>query len=340
MDRRTFILTALGAFYAAGDRARRIMTVDGPLSLRQMGPTLVHEHFLVDFIGADKTGSYRWNRDTVVRKVLPYLFEVKQAGIKTIFDCTPAFLGRDALLLRQLSAASGIQIVTNTGYYGAVNNKYLPPWAFEETAEQLAQRWIAEAENGIDGTGVRPGFIKISVDARAPLTALHRKLVAAAALTHLKTGLTIFSHTGPAHAAFEQLDILEQAGVHPSAFVWVHAQSEQDMAHYERAARRGAWISLDGMGWGKWDEYAQKILFLKEKGLLHRVLIAHDAGWYKPDEPDASFQGYTAIFTEVFPRLKTKGFTDRNKNQLLLANPMTAMEPKVRHTSKKHVQTG
>src|SRR5688572_13713978 len=137
MDRRTFFTTVLGGLYAAGQlRAGRIMTVNGLIPVKKMGTTLVHEHFLVDFIGADKTGAHRWDRATVVRKVLPYLMEAKQAGIKTIFDCTPAFLGRDVVLLQQLAAASGLQVVTNTGYYGAVNNKYLPAWAFDESAQQ------------------------------------------------------------------------------------------------------------------------------------------------------------------------------------------------------------
>ena len=331
MDRRTFIITTLGGLYAAAPPgAGRIITVDGPISTKKMGTTLVHEHFLVDFIGADKTGAHRWDRAAVLRKVLPYLLEAKQAGVKTIFDCTPAFLGRDVVMLRQLSAASGMQIVTNTGYYGAINNKYLPAWAYHESAEQLAQRWITEAREGIEGTGVQPGFIKISVDAQQPLSSLHRKLVQAAALTHLKTGLTIFSHTGPATAAFEQLEILRKAGVHPSAFVWVHVQSEKDISYYERAARLGAWISLDGMGWGKWDEYAAKIAFLKQKGLLHRVLISHDAGWYKPEEPEASFQGFTAIFTELFPRLRALGFTKKEQEQLLVKNAASAMQIKMR----------
>ncbi|MEI9912008.1 MAG: hypothetical protein WDO71_21605 [Bacteroidota bacterium] len=34
-------------------------------------------HFLVDFIGADKINNSRWNRNEVVKKVLPYLLEVK-----------------------------------------------------------------------------------------------------------------------------------------------------------------------------------------------------------------------------------------------------------------------
>lgn len=331
MDRRTFFLGSLGGLIAVLPRSEStVMTVNGPIRPEQIGTALIHEHFLVDFIGADQVNPNRWNRDAVVKKVLPYLLEAKKAGVKTLCDCTPAFLGRDVLLLQELAAQSGLQLVTNTGYYGAVENKYLPPHAFTETAEQLSQRWIYEAKSGIDGTRVRPGFMKISVDVKGPLSELHKKLVQAAALTHLKTGLTIYSHTGLAAGAFEQLDILQKAGVHPGAFVWVHAQTEKDLSTYERAAQMGAWVSLDGVGWGSVDGYVDALVFMKNKKLLHRVLVSHDAGWYKPDEPDAAFQGYTPIFTELLPRLQEKGFTKKDTNILLVENPAAALQMKVR----------
>jgi len=60
------------------------------------------------------------------------------------------------------------------------------------------------------------------------------------------------------------------------------------------------------------------------------VLISHDAGWFKPDEPDAPFQGYTSIFTELFPRLQATGFTNMDKDQLIIKNPATALQIMVR----------
>jgi phosphotriesterase-related protein len=331
INRRTFLITSFGSlFIAAQQKTATIMTVSGPVAASNLGTALIHEHFLVDFIGADKTNPNRWNRDAVLKKVLPYLLEAKAAGVASVFDCTPAFLGRDVVLLQLLSKESGLRIVTNTGYYGAVDNKYLPPWAFTETAEGLAARWIREATSGIEGTPVRPGFIKISVDAKEPLSALHQKLVKAAALTHLKTGLTICSHTGPAHSAFQEIALLKNEGVHPSAFVWVHAQSEKDKSTYTRAAKMGAWISLDGIGWGDFDSYAASVIHMKKEKLLHRVLISHDAGWYKPDEPDAKFQGFTNIFNELVPRLKEAGFTQTDFDQLLIKNPAAAMSMRVR----------
>ncbi|GAB3218503.1 phosphotriesterase [Algoriphagus aestuariicola] len=301
-------------------------TVTGSFPIDSMGLTLIHEHMLVDFIGADSVSNERWNRDSVVAKVLPYLLEVKQYGVKTIFDCTPSYLAKDPLLLRELTEKSGIRIVTNTGYYGAVGGKYLPPHAFSETAEELAERWVDEFENGIEGTGVKPGFIKISVNEADTLRAVDAKLVRAAALTHQRTGLQIASHTGTWATARQEVEILEKMGVKPSAFVWVHAQAEADFENYQKAAEMGVWISLDGIGWGV-EEYMDRLVYGKEKGILPQLLISHDAGWYDPSKAGGGdFQPFTNIFEKLIPALKTKGFSDSDFKLLLVENPRRAFE--------------
>jgi len=130
-----------------------------------------------------------------LRIVLPHLKSARALGGRTLVECTPAYMGRDPGLLAQLSQASGLQIITNVGFYGAAGGKYVPRFAYSETAKEIAARWIGEFRNGIPPTGIRPGFIKIGVDA-GPLSEINAKLVSAAAITHLQTGLVIASHTG------------------------------------------------------------------------------------------------------------------------------------------------
>jgi phosphotriesterase-related protein len=331
LSRKEFLMLSAGGFLATVYKIPDpiVMSIYGPLKADQLGKTLIHEHFLVDFIGADKINYSRWNRTDVTKKVLPFLQEVKQYGIKTIFDCTPAYLGRDVELLKMLADKSGLQIVTNTGYYGAVDNKYLPQHAFTETAEQLAGRWIEEFEKGIEGSSIKPGFIKISVNPGS-LSELHKKLVKAAAIAHLATGLTICSHSGPALPAMEEIELLKENGVDPAAFVWVHAQAEKDKSYYQKAAAMNSWISLDGIGWGDYENYADSLERLKKAGLLHRALISHDGGWYKPEETDAAFTGFINIFTKLFPLLQSKEFSEDDLNQLLVKNPWEAFSIRIR----------
>jgi len=307
------------------------MTVNGEIVAKQMGKTLQHEHVMVDFIGADSVSSDRYNPEEVFKVVLPYLKEVKELGCQTFIECTPAYLGRDPKLLVRLSEATGLNIITNTGYYGARQNQYLPHHAFKETADQLAGRWINEWLNGIDNTNVRPGFIKIAVD-QGELTDIHEKLVRAAARTHLKTGLTIASHTGPAIGAFEEIEILKEEGVDPSAFIWVHAQVEENVEYHVKAAQMGAWISFDGLGWEKPEAYVRLLANMKSQDLLNKVLISHDAGWYHVGEPNGgNFIGFTTLFNKLLPALKDSGFTDNEINLLLVINPAEAFSVRVKN---------
>ncbi len=309
---------------------REITTVDGKIQAGKMGLTLVHEHVLVDFIGADSISFDRWDRSEVVEVVLPYLQALKTAGGKTLVECTPAYLGRDPVLLKMLSEKSGLKILTNTGLYGARNNKFLPEYARIESANQLADRWITEFRSGIDDTGIKPGFIKIGVD-EGNLSEIHQKLITAAAKTHLATGLIIASHTGTATPAFEQIEILEKEGISSEAFIWVHAQAEKNLDKHVLAANKGAWISLDGLHETNMNEYLKMINNLKEHGLLHKVLISHDAGWYSPGkEKGGEFRGYTTLIKRFIPLLKENGYSKEDIDQLIKTNPQEAFAVRIR----------
>ena len=330
-------LVFFGIFSCTPANKKVILTVNGPIPVEEMGLTLVHEHVLVDFIGADSTGYHRWDKDEVAERVAPFLTEIRDLDVNTLIECTPAYLGRDPLILKSLAEKTGMNLITNKGYYGAHNNRFLPTEFYDMTAQELSALWIDEFENGIEGSGVRPGFIKIAVDGSDTLSREHVKIVTAAALTHNRTGLVIASHTGPDKPAFEQIKILQSYGVSPSSFIWVHAH-RGTLEGNIKAAKKGTWISLDNVNAQReldpgerysiaW--YADRIAALKEAGLLHRVLISHNAGWYSPGEKNGGeFRGYTAIFTSLIPALKEREFSQKDIQQLLIHNPGEAYSVK------------
>jgi len=266
------------------------------------GSTLVHEHVMVDFIGANRIRPGRYDPKDVLRAAVPKLEAVRRWGCRRLLECTPNYLGRDPGLMAEIGRAAGIEIWTNTGLYGAGDHKYLPPFAFKETASRLARRWIGEFEKGVDG--VRPRFVKIGVNA-APLHAIDRKLARAAAITSRETGLTVASHTGSGAAALEQIAIFEEERVSPSRFVWVHAQSEEGHGLHERAARAGAWVEFDGIAPRSADEHLECVRFMAARGLLGRALISQDAGWYRVGEPGGGeYRDYTFLYISFLPRLE------------------------------------
>jgi phosphotriesterase-related protein len=339
VDRRAFLTTlAAGvplvrpslARVGAGPDEGRILTVSGPVEASAVGPALVHEHVLVDFVGAERVSRSRYDVDEVVRTVVPRLLALRAAGCRTLFEATPAYLGRDPLLLRRLAGASGLRLVTNTGYYGAAGDRYVPAHAWRESASELAARWTAEFHDGIEGTGIRPGFIKIGVD-EGSLSAIDRKLVEAAALCHLRTGLTIAVHTGDGEAALDTLATLRRRGVAPEAWVWVHAQNTPDRPTQDWAARVGGRVELDGVSPDGLEAHARAVLDMARRGLLGHVLVSQDAGWYHVGEAGGgTWRPYTFLFERFVPALRAKGLTEDAIRTLLVVNPARAFALRVR----------
>ena len=313
-----------------------IITVNGRISPGKLGKTLEHEHLLVDFTRQQNNQPELYNIDEADSVILPQLNRLKEFGVKSFIDCTPIYLGRDVRLLKRLSEETGLNIITNTGFYGAQNNRFIPEYVLNMSPSMISTFWIAEFEQGIEGTGIRPGFIKIGVN-RKPLSEFHAKLVRAAAITHKATGLTIMAHTGPAVAAFQELEILKEEGVDPEAFIWTHASDEKEWSQLVRAAKMGAWISLDKYGWKEeyMDDYPKILKLMKKEGVLNRVLISHDAGWFDPGQPEQQYRPYTPIFTELIPNLEKLGFPKDDIKMLLVTNPSRAFTVKKRLITTK-----
>jgi phosphotriesterase-related protein len=110
---------------AEGDH-RKVETVLGPVDPDQLGVVLVHEHVMVDCIGAELTTPARYDLKEIVEAALPYLEQARQVGVETLLDCTPAFLGRDVSVLQLLAQKRGLHILTNTGIYGAMDDRFVP----------------------------------------------------------------------------------------------------------------------------------------------------------------------------------------------------------------------
>lgn len=298
---------------------RQVLFAPLALAAAPQPSILVHEHVLVDFIGAEKITPGRYNPDTVFRLVKPKLDEIQKLGCRRLQECTPNFLGRDPKLLARLQDATGIEIWTNTGLYAARNHIYLPAYAKTESPTQLAKRWVAEHRQGIDGA--KPRFIKIGVN-RGPLPDLDKKIVRAAAIAARETGLTIASHTGNGIAATEQLQIVLDEKLPAAKFVWVHADGEKDHAFHRTLATAGAWVEFDHVGPApeslRW--HLECVQFMEKNKLLHRTLISQDAGYYKPGEPNGgAFKDYSHIYTKFAPQL-----SPATANTLLWENPRVA----------------
>jgi phosphotriesterase-related protein len=313
-------------------REQEVMTVRGRVKAREMGVTLTHEHLLASFQPYEEWEHHPviYDRNEVIEVVLPYLTQIRKLGCRTFVDATAVGVGRDAVLLRRLSEMSGLHVLTVTGNYAANEYRQLPRNVFTDSPEILARRWIREWHDGIGGTDIRPGFIKLGFNG-GPLSEVEQTLIRAGAIAHRETGLTIGAHTGPAIAAFEQLEILEASGIHPSAWIWIHAHVEKDHARHAQAAQRGAWVSFDGVQPESISELVEMVVSLRDQGLLQHVLVSQDAGWYHVGQPrGGTFRPFDTVFTSFIPALRAKGFTQAELDMLFVYNPANAFSIGVR----------
>jgi len=295
-----------------------LMTVLGAIDTETAGFFLPHEHILVDFIGADEAGPHRYDRQEVAKTLLPRLLEAKASGVRTFVECTPMGLGRDVLLLKELAKLSGLHILTNTGQYKGI---HVPSSSRSKSPQTLAAEWTQEFREGIEGTGVRPGFIKTAVEP-GPLDDLETKLLTAAALCSRQTGMVIATHCGSASKGRLILDLLDHQGVTPDRWILVHAQNEPDAAALADLAARGVWIELDGLGWGNDDRHEAWTVELASRGFLDRILLSHDAGWYHVGEAGGGvLKPFTPLTSDFLPRLRRRGWGDREIFQLIQSNP-------------------
>lgn len=302
-----------------------VMTVAGALPAAELGLTLHHEHVMSTF-GAESRRYPYYDEGRLLAVVSPYLQRLRSLGVQTVVDCTAAYFGRHPEMLRRFAQESGLHILTNTGYYAAADDRYVPPHAWSESADQIAERWRREWTHSIDGTGVYPGFIKTAVDA-GPLSEIDRKLIVAAARTHRQTGLTIQTHTGDnAAAARSILNILAREGVHPSAWIWIHAHNLAEAAPVLQAAAQGAWISFDGLSADTASHILDLIRSMQAGGFLGQLLLSHDGDSYMNGES----RPYHYLLTDFIPMLQANGFSEEQVRQMVVANPAQAYAVQVR----------
>lgn len=301
----------------------KIRTVLGDIPPEELGLTLVHEHVICDFIGADRVSRERYDQQEVFEVMLPYLKEIKQLGVSGFVDCTPAFIGRDPQLLAKLSRASSIHILTNTGLY---KEPFLPKYAFEYSADQLADIWVSEIEAGIEGTPVKAGFVKIAVNP-GHIIPIQQKIVRAASRCSLSTGAAIVCHTASGIAAMDLLKITGEEGVDPTRVIIAHCDAEEDWKYHLEILRQGAWVEYDGISEATSGKVLKLIHQAVDNDFSNQLLLSQDAGWYNVGEKrGGNIRSYSYLVKHFIPLMLKEGFRQNLINMLLIRNPAKAFQ--------------
>lgn len=303
-----------------------LRTVKGDVGLDQLGLILPHEHLFTDLDGPDRPGYAVGNPDEVAQVIIPFLADAKRAGVTALVECSTGGVGRNILILSRIAEKTSIHIVAPTGVY---REAFIPKGMRDTPQKTLAQEWIRDLTIGIEGTGIKAGFIKMAVSDDGP-TALEVKTLKAAAAACKATGAAVASHTIRVSSARQEMDILESEGMDLHRFIWVHANAEAGRPEHLEAARRGAYVEFDAIGAPFADQnlLVNYTLALIEADFAENILLSHDAGWYQPGrpggQPDGGIRGYTALVESFLPALHLKGVSDEIIHLLTCTNPARA----------------
>lgn len=305
-----------------------IETVTGKIPVKDMGKTLIHEHFLFGYPGysGDVTlGPY--DGEEVLRNGIEAAKTVMKYGVKTVVDPTPNECGRDPEVLKSISEATGLQIICATGYYyeGEGATTYFKFRQALGTAEKdIYEMFKKEIEDGIAKTGIRPGIIKLGTS-KDEITPYEKMFFDAAARIHRETGIMILTHTSEGTMGPEQAEMLIDLGVDPAKIVIGHMCGNTNVEYHKETLKTGVKIGFDRFGIQKLvgapmdDERIETLVTLLEEGYENNIMLSHDSinhwlGRYPEMNEEVSelMKNWhpAHIFENIIPKLKQKGVSE------------------------------
>ena len=315
---------------------KKISTVCGPITAQQLGRTLMHEHFLYGFCGfqGDNTlGGFQ--DDAYFAACLASIQRAKAYGICTIIDATTNECGRNPRFLQHLSEAGKIQILCSTGYYHESESAFAY-WkfrsSFADIEQEIYEMFRAETTEGIAGTGICAGVIKLASGLNA-ISPIEQAFFRAAARLSCESQIPIITHTQGGTMGPEQAQLLISCGADPHHVAIGHMCGNTSIAYHEAVLQQGVFDAFDRFGLeGELfhtptdEERCDVLAELIRRGWEDQLLISHDSVTVdlgRPHPPIAGMEHANIgnIGERLLPMLRSRGVTEQQIEKLLCANP-------------------
>lgn len=262
-----------------------IRTMLGDIAPEKLGFTYSHEHLVcrprywiehgVDDLLLD---------DPVKSQNEVELF--KQAGGRSIVDATAVDYGRDPAAVRDISRATGVQIIGTAGFNKAFlwdakmpdQDRTYREWIDGASVDELTRFVIDEVEHGMNGTDIRAGQVKFGTGYNS-ISPLEIKTIRAVSRAHLETGAPIHSHTEAGTMALEQMKYLREEGIDLKNVCFGHMDRNPDPWMHRKIAETGAYLCFDGIAKVKYNAESVRIgciLDLVRAGHQKQILVSGD----------------------------------------------------------------
>jgi phosphotriesterase-related protein len=264
---------------------------------------------------------------------IDHIEELKDAGYRTLVDPCPNDVGRDVDFIGEVAARTGFNIICATGLFNqhAGSNTY---WVVKSQADphfvdRLADIMIGELTQGVRGTGIRPGVIKLATG-KPPMSDYERKVFAAGAKASRATGVPITTHTD-AVLGDVQLEYLTALGVAPNKIIIGHCCGSTDHEYHMKLIEAGAYVGFDRFGIESIcsdETRIEAMLKVLRKGVARQLIVSHDCVWcmrgnMMGDAPfeDKSVHHPLRFERVIAPKLIAAGVSTEVIAAMLLDNP-------------------
>jgi phosphotriesterase-related protein len=302
-----------------------VQTVRGPIPASALGFTLPHEHtvcYLWHIPGRWDYWELTPDEDILAAEIAAF----RGVGGTCLVDATPVGIGRDPRWLLRLSERTGLHIVMGGGWY---RGAYYPPEALidRRSVDELADILVGDVEEGVDGTGIRPGILgEIGTD-KPWVSALEERVFRAVGRAAVRTGLAVTTHAVMSDVGLAQLRILEDEGVDPGRVVIGHADSNPSLEYHLEIIRRGANLEFDflGMSFTPMERKGEPRIVelaaeLVARGHADRLLLSQDV-CHNQQLRHYEGHGYAYIAETFLPRLRSAGVDQADIDQITIENP-------------------
>lgn len=305
-----------------------IRVLGGDLPASDAGPTYLHEHLIVD----SPLVEGRWPHihlpsvDEGVDEVRTCI----RSGVRTMVDAMPAASGRKVERLGRISILTGMRIVASTGLH---TDKYYEEvdWTREESPEQLAERFIADVEIGIDRhdyledetdrTDLRAGIVKVGAIAE-DLSERDRRLFEAAAITSLRTGVPVLTHTEAGLGGVNQITELLDLGVDPGRIALSHTDKIADSSYHEEMLSAGVNLCYDqALRWPGENQTARLVAEMVTAGFGGQVMLGTDGARRSLWKTLGGSPGLAWLHGGFVDLLASHGLDEEQISQLFVDNP-------------------
>lgn len=297
-----------------------IQTVTGKIKPEELGVCACHEHLYIDLSHVKK------NDDTCLQDVEVVMEDLKsfrELGGKSIIEVTNDGMGRDVEKLAEISQTLDLHIIASTGCY---KDPFIPQEKLKWDRDMFAEWMINEIENGINGTGIKPGVIGEIGSSLNMFQPIEVELFHGAIIAAKESKLPLSTHTTLGTLAIEQVELFLREGIPLEQIIIGHQDLNKHDEVVLEVLSSGAFVALDTIGKENYRSDEDRILSLLnflEKGFENQLLLSSDLTRKSHLRANGG-QGYDVVLREFIPRLRRKGISNTVIEKLLIQNPQKA----------------